>query len=176
MKHSINLRRIISTVFMTILFLSAFQIVRAQTLNWNQFKTKAGEVLKKIPADADVKSSALTAKSKADLLKIKQKLQEIVNQGSVPSDANQKKYATEINTFAGKIKNGIIYKDDDTQSQVPACESRYNDCKKELSCDDSGLICLCCVPCSLELIGCLGDLVREGKNNNKPKVLKPNTN
>lgn len=176
MKQSISLRKIISTAFMTIFFLSAFQIVSAQTLNWNQFKTKAGEVLKKIPADADVKSSALSENSKADLLKIKQKLQEIVSQGSVPSDANQKKYATEINTFAGKIKNGIIYKDDATQSQVPVCESRYNDCKKELGCDDSGLICLCCVPCSLELIGCLGDLVRQGNNNKKPKVVKPNIN
>ncbi len=37
---------------------------------------------------------------------------------------------------------------------VTQCASQYEQCVKENDCDTGGWLCLCCIPCSLQYMGC----------------------
>lgn len=42
------------------------------------------------------------------------------------------------------------------QTCVTQCANEYNQCVTENQCDTGGWVCLCCVPCSLQYMGCIG--------------------
>ena len=40
-------------------------------------------------------------------------------------------------------------------SGARSCRQQYDDCINDLNCDDSDLICICCVPCSIAYARCV---------------------
>ena len=45
---------------------------------------------------------------------------------------------------------------------VTSCADEYNQCVQENNCDTGGWICICCVPCSLQYMGCVAKCVTVG--------------
>jgi hypothetical protein len=45
--------------------------------------------------------------------------------------------------------------DTDPASCVAGCRKKYDACINDYGCDESGWICVCCIPCSLEYMGCV---------------------
>lgn len=97
----------------------------------------------------------------------------IIEIGSRSSDWNDSqiiRYAQEVSW--GKLSSDIavsfLARDNPGggggggQTCVSRCAGEYDQCVSENGCDTSGWVCVCCVPCSLQYMGCVAKCVTVG--------------
>jgi hypothetical protein len=145
---------------------------------WTLMQEGSKKALQSFPTISKINNSKLPANSKTFLLDTRTTLKYISDHKSLPSQSEAKRFVEKLNGIQEGFRQNVkvMAQDQDPGSGGPStsadCAAIYNKCMTDNNCTYS-LVCLCCIPCSLEYLACMKDILmiitgKEKNVNNNP--------
>ena len=122
----------------------------------NELRSAAGKALTGFPAEVELQAIYSTAERQIlyrmrDLLERCQRVDDLKEPVALATLAVELGWATRVtDMYAAYLRRGP-----GGRTCAGRCQSEYGQCTNEYNCDDSGWICICCTPCSLQYMGCV---------------------
>lgn len=182
MKHS-YLQKIVFVITFYVLFIN--NSIGQDASDWQTIHTKGKQALANFPSVDQINRSKLTARLKKVLLDTRKELTVIASNRMKPNNAIYTRSINKINDFPTDFHKNVVVMFQDNGggggTTSISCKDKYDNCMEAHNCTHSTL-CICCIPCSIEYMGCIKDILtspgprsgRRPKLEHKPTDIKVN--